>query len=119
MSLILRLVLLSSATMIIFIACSKNNDGGANTQIDCTNNTSKSFAANVSPIVQSNCAISSCHAAGSLNGPGPLTNYNQISAASSAIRAAVVSGSMPKNSSLTSTQKASIVCWIDAGAINN
>jgi hypothetical protein len=26
---------------------------------------------------------------------------------------------MPKNSSITSAQKASIVCWIDAGALNN
>ena len=116
---IARFILLITCSIFVLISCSKNNDGGGNTQIDCTNNTSKSFAANVSPIIQSNCAISNCHAAGSTNGPGALTNYNQISAASFSIRAAVVSGSMPKNSSITSAQKASIVCWIDAGALNN
>ena len=119
MNLCTRIILFSLTCMIVLNACSKNGDGGGNTQIDCTNNTSKSFAANVSPIIQNNCAIAGCHATGSSNGPGALTNYTQISSNSFAIRAAVLSGTMPKNSSLTSAQKASIVCWIDAGALNN
>ncbi|MEJ0106233.1 MAG: hypothetical protein WDO19_28400 [Bacteroidota bacterium] len=36
-----------------------------------------------------------------------------------AIRAAVASGEMPKTGSITTAQKNSILCWIDAGASNN
>ena len=106
--------------LVVFIsACGKENNGNGNPNTDCSNNTTKSFNAHVFPIIQNTCAITNCHAAGSINGPGPLTNYNQISAVSSSIRAAVVSGTMPKNSSLTSAQKNSIICWIDAGSLNN
>jgi hypothetical protein len=107
------------ATLIIMITSCSKSGGGGTTNVDCSNNTSNSFAAHVSPIIQNTCAVSSCHAAGSINGVGPLTNYTQISSVASSIRTAVNSGSMPKNSSLTSSQKASIICWIDAGALNN
>jgi hypothetical protein len=113
----------------LFISCSlsltqcskdknKNNGGGAFT-VDCNTVTNKAFAANISPIVQSSCAISGCHAAGSGNGPGALTTWAQISAASTRIRQAVASGTMPQGSTLSTAQKNSIVCWIDSGAPNN
>nr|WP_294905104.1 hypothetical protein [uncultured Lacibacter sp.] len=77
------------------------------------------FSANVAPIISSSCAIPSCHAAGSGNGPGQLTTYAEINAAKTQIRAAVLSGAMPKSGTLTTAQKNSIICWIDAGAANN
>jgi hypothetical protein len=64
---------------------------------------STSFATNINPIIQSNCAIPTCHAAGSTNGPGPLTTNAQ----------------MPKNGSLTNSQIKTISCWVDSGAPNN
>ncbi len=85
---------------------------------DCSGG-AKSFASDVSPLIASRCAITGCHASGSTNGPGALTNYVEINAAKSRIRAAVVSGSMPKNGSLSDDEKNRIVCWIDAGAQNN
>ena len=114
-----RSLLLFCGIVMASLACNKDGSGGGSNNVDCSNNTSKSFAVNVSPIIQNNCAIAGCHNTGSSNGVGPLTNYTQISAVASSIRAAVNSGSMPKNSSLTSAQKASIICWIDAGALNN
>src|SRR3982751_1698904 len=37
------------------------------------------FSANVFPLIQTKCAISpDCHASGSTNTAGPLTNYTQI-----------------------------------------
>lgn len=104
---------------VLFVSCEKTTNGGGNSNTDCSNNTTKSFSAHVSPIIQNNCTQSGCHGAGSTNGPGPLLNYTQISTAATAIRAAVVSGTMPKNSSLTTAQKNSIICWVDAGALNN
>ena len=78
------------------------------------------FTANVNPIIQSKCAISvDCHATGSTNSAGPLTNYTQISTLAPVIRGQVVSGIMPKTGSLTSTELQTIVCWIDSGAPNN
>lgn len=118
-----KIIPFSILTILILLlvpACSKDGGGGGGgATIDCTNNTSKSFAANVNPIIQSTCNSSACHEAGSINGPGALTNYTQFSSSATSIRAAILSGTMPKNSSLSSAQKASIVCWIDAGALNN
>jgi hypothetical protein len=112
-------------TMIIFlsvfigISCSKDNNGGGTTTVDCSTVTNKAFAADVSPIIQASCGIAGCHDALSSNGPGALTNHTQISVSASSIRSAVSSGRMPKNSSLSSAQKNSIICWIDNGALNN
>jgi hypothetical protein len=78
------------------------------------------FASTVNPIIQSKCAISpDCHASGSTNTAGPLTNYTQIKNLSAVIRGQVVSGLMPKTGSLTSTELQTIVCWVDSGAPNN
>lgn len=112
--------------VLLVVACSKssddNNGGGNNPPpggtVDC-NTVAKSFATNVSPLIASSCAKSGCHNAGSTNGVGPLTTYEQISAVKSQIRSAVSSGNMPKDATFTATQKATITCWIDAGAQNN
>lgn len=119
----LALIIAISFTIVITISCKKDNGGsgggggGGGTTVDCSTVTNKAFAANVNPIIQASCNVSGCHAAGSTNGPGPLTNYAQISAAS--IRSAISSGSMPKGSTLTAAQKNSIICWIDSGKPNN
>lgn len=98
-------------------AGSPNNGGGA---LDCSSITNKAFAADVNPVIQSTCATtSSCHGSGSVNGPGPLTSYTTIFNARNSIRSAVSSGSMPKNSTLSTGQKNAILCWIDSGAANN
>jgi len=102
----------------VLYGCSKSNAGGGTITTPTCEGT-KSFATDVNPIIQSTCAISSCHAAGSFNGPGPLTSYAQISANSVAIRTAIANGTMPKTGSLTTAQRNTIVCWIDNGAPSN
>lgn len=110
-----------SSVLILASGCSKDNGGGGGggASVDCNTVTNKAFAANISPIIQSSCAIAGCHAAGSTNGPGPLTSYSEISNAKTRIRSAVSSGVMPQGSSLSTAQKNSIICWIDSGAPNN
>jgi hypothetical protein len=109
--------------MIVSASCSKDNSGNNNTgggSIDCSTVTNKAFAADVNPIIQSTCATnSSCHGSGSVNGPGALTSYTAIFNSRTNIRSAVSSGSMPKNSTLSTSQKNSILCWIDSGATDN
>ena len=111
-------ILIAAGTL---YACSKSNAGGSGggTVITPTCNGTKSFASDVSPIIQSSCAISGCHAAGSVNGPGALTSYTQIFNARAAIRVAIANGSMPKTGSLTTEQRNTILCWIDDGAASN
>lgn len=110
------------AVLLTTIGCSKDNNGGGGGgggSVDCATVTNKAFAADVNPIVQSVCAVSGCHAAGSSNGPGALTNYNEVFANRTAIRTAVSTGRMPQGSTLSASQKNSITCWIDSGAPNN
>lgn len=103
-------------TILIISACSKggNDDPG----VDC-NSITKTWAADVNPIIQTYCNQPTCHDVASINGPGPLTNYAQVFSARVMIREAVASGLMPQNTTLNATQRAKIVCWIDAGAPNN
>jgi hypothetical protein len=100
------------------ISCSKGGSGGVSS-VDCNTVTNKAFNADVKPIIQSSCAITGCHEAGSINGVGPLTNYTEIFNHRDEIQSAVSAGRMPKTGSLSSSQKNSILCWIQGGAPNN
>ena len=122
-----KTILVIVVSFFIIASCSKGGDGGGGGNggggggggsINCTG-VASSFAANVNPIIQSSCASASCHEAGSINGPGPLVTYAQISAARIAIKTAVGNGTMPKTGTLTTAQKNSIICWVDAGGPNN
>jgi hypothetical protein len=87
--------------------------------VDCSG-TSISFASDVYPIVQSSCTTDSdCHGSGSNEGPGELLTYDQIYVNRTDIRTAVSSGEMPKEGSLTTEEKNTILCWIENGASNN
>jgi hypothetical protein len=120
-----KIIGLSFVVIVLAIACSKSKDEDPTppptpppTTVNCGTITT-TFSANVAPLIASSCAKSGCHATGSTNGPGPLTTYAQIFAARTQIRAAVASGAMPKDATFTANQKATITCWIDAGAPNN
>ncbi len=78
------------------------------------------FSANIAPILETKCALGSdCHGDGSVNGVGPLLTYTHAKNAASRMKAAVMSGAMPKTGSLTQAQINSIRCWVDNGALNN
>lgn len=111
-------------TSFVISSCSKSssnsdNNSSGGSSLNC-NGVPNKFGADVNPIIQSKCSTdATCHGAGSQNGPKELLTYPQISAAASSIKIAVANGTMPKNGSLTSAQKNSILCWIEAGALNN
>lgn len=102
----------------VIASCSKDNDDNGGNSLDCST-VAKSFSADVNPLIQASCNVAGCHATGSTNGPGAITNYTQVFNARSAIRSSVASGRMPQGSSLSTAQKNSILCWIDSGAPNN
>ena len=104
--------------VVLTVSCGKT---GAALQepVDCSTVVNKNFAADINPIIQSTCNVSGCHATGSANGPGALTNHAQVFSARTAIRSAIASGTMPQGTTLSASQKNSIICWIDSGAPNN
>jgi len=112
-----RIVFIAMMGIVVY-ACSKSNAGGG-TMTTPTCDGTKSFITDVNPIIQSTCAISGCHAAGSFNGPGALTTYAQIFNARAAIRTAIANGTMPKTGSLSTIDRNAIICWIDSGAMSN
>jgi uncharacterized membrane protein len=71
--------------------------------------TAKSYSADVAPLISNYC--SGCHS--------QYSTYAKLSASASQVRSVIVSGSMPKGTTLSSTQKDAIVCWIDNGTLNN
>jgi hypothetical protein len=113
------LQLMAMMYFIVFVACKKPYTNNTIVQIDCSSTDSR-YAAKIFPLIQASCATNiTCHGAGSNNGPGALQNYSQIHSASEAIKNAVSSGLMPKNSSLATTEKNSIICWVSSGAPDN
>jgi hypothetical protein len=111
-----------ASAFLLATACSKdsapsnNNSGGT---VDCTTASAK-FSANVLPLILTKCSFNSgCHGSGSTNSGGVLINYTQIKARASNIKSQVNAGLMPQGSTLSNAEKATITCWVDAGALNN
>ena len=113
---LIRKLFLIAGVIGCFYACTK--DTAAKPSDDCSS-APKSFSADVNPVIQASCATSGCQGATSNSGPGALVTYSQIFNARSAIRSAVSSGRMPKNRTLTTSEKAKIICWIDNGSPND
>lgn len=103
------------ASFAFVISCSKTETPA----IDPCYNSSKNFTLDVNPIIQTYCNQTACHDANSINGPGPLTNYNEVFDARDKIKAVIEAGLMPQNTTLTTSQKNTIICWINNGALNN
>lgn len=105
-----KIAIITISFAIGFTACKKNKTTTSTAAVFTPScNGTKSYASNVSPLIQSNCV--SCHS--------QYSSYSGVKSASSSIRNVIVNGSMPKNGSLSDDQKNAIVCWIDAGAANN
>jgi hypothetical protein len=106
-----------SVVLLVFV--SSCIEEAVNFTPDCAG-ASYTFAADIAPVVQSNCAINSgCHGTGSHQGPGELLTYAQVFDARSSIRSALSSGRMPKTGTISVAQKNAIICWIDNGAAVN
>ncbi|WP_169678982.1 hypothetical protein [Marinigracilibium pacificum] len=101
-------------------AISITDASGCTATVNFVIDASISFATDVEPLIQNNCAVSGCHVEGT--GRTVFANYDDISANSNNIRQRVSTGVMPPQNSgydLTQQQRDDIVCWIDAGANNN
>jgi hypothetical protein len=104
----MRFISLLLLGLIAFSACKKNNSQGNGTVYTPSCSGTKSFKNDVLPILNSSC--NGCHS---------YNTYQSVSSVASSIRSDVANGSMPKNSTLSNSQKDAILCWIDNGMPNN
>lgn len=87
--------------------------------VDCSSIDSK-FSTAINPLMQSKCAYSGCHDAGTVAGGVSLENYPEIAAKAGRInQRCLIDKTMPPGSPLTATETAALQCWINAGAPNN
>lgn len=110
----IRLVILLMSIIVGLVSCSYDKE-----VLSPCGTTAATFADDVLPLVQTRCATPQCHGSNSTNIGGPFTNYSQIKAKATQIRQAVVSGVMPKGSTLTQDQINVISCWVESGALDN
>ncbi|WP_439127428.1 c-type cytochrome [Polaribacter sp.] len=101
---------------VFFTSCISNveeleDSSGENPNVD----TKVSFKSDVEPIIDARCI--SCHSAGG-NFP-ELTSHTKISANATIVKNAVASQRMPQGGTLSAAQIASIVNWVDEGALDN
>lgn len=86
---------------------------------DCSNIDAK-FSTAITPLMQSKCAYSNCHDAGTSAGGVVLENYAQISASAGSIKVRCIDEkTMPPGTPLSSTEILALQCWINAGTPNN
>jgi uncharacterized membrane protein len=87
--------------------------------VDCSSVDSK-FSTAINPLMQSKCAYSGCHDAGTAEAGVVLENHTQVAATAGRInQRCIIEKTMPPGSPLTSTEIAALQCWINAGSPNN
>ena len=95
----------------LILGCSKND-----TSTSTTCDPSISYKSTVKQIFVSSCSSAGCHDGNNLPS---LADYQTAHDASGQIKTAVANGVMPKNATLSATDKAAIICWVSNGAQNN
>jgi hypothetical protein len=116
---VFKMLLLFCLVLVVLSSCGNKKE--ILSSVDTCGTINARFSADVSVIIQTSCAINNgaCHGTGSLNGPGPLLNYNQVKTNAENIKAQVISRRMPLGSSLIQADIDKIRCWVEAGALNN
>lgn len=108
------------AAITLVISCTYNDKDEVTAPVDICDTTPASFAADVQPIIQTNCAKSGCHANSSAAGGVVLETYEQISGKAGRInQRALIEKTMPPTGPLATAQINIIKCWIENGTPNN
>lgn len=89
-------------------SCQKNTTSSCDPDV--------SFSKQVKPLIIVKCGKSGCH--DDINIPA-LSDYFVAHDGSAQIKASIQTGRMPLNGTLTSSEKNTIICWIDNGSMNN
>lgn len=104
---------------IMFFSCTNDNEEELFPTVDNPDDPEISFATQVQPIIENNCAVTGCHVAGAQS-PNFSVAATIIDRADR-VRARTIAETMPPSSrpDLTQEQIGIIVSWVDQGALNN
>jgi hypothetical protein len=98
--------------LLLVAACTKNTP----VQKEPSCDPQISYSGKVKAVFVNNCTAAGCHDGNDLPS---LADYLVAKDASGEIKTAVQNGVMPKDKTLSSADKAAIICWIDSGSKNN
>ncbi|MEQ1588643.1 MAG: hypothetical protein ABL895_22345 [Cyclobacteriaceae bacterium] len=107
---------LSHGTYSVFVRDAKNCSYTFTAPVPRTN-TGVSWSTQIKPIIDTSCAKSGCHVAGT--GRIDLTKFNVVKSNVLQIKTRVGNKSMPFDSTLPADQIQLITCWVDDGALEN
>lgn len=79
--------------------------------------TTTSWSLDIKPIIDTRCAKSLCHVAGT--GRADLTKFQNVKDLASQIKTRTQNGSMPFDEPMPAAQIQLIACWVDDGSLNN
>ena len=105
--------------LVLFYSCSSDNLEEYYGIVDCSSEVI-SYADDIVPIIDTNCAIPGCHVSGT--GLPDWTKYENVAANAQKIKEYTFDGVMPPSTSgksLTIEQVREISCWVNSGAPNN
>lgn len=112
------------AVLLMLSSCYKDNEEDlyknyySQNQCDTSN---VSFASDIMPIIQGNCATTGCHVQGGA-GPGIFVNYNGLMEkvnSGTFEQRVLIDKNMPPAAPLSVCQQNLIRAWLNAGAPNN
>lgn len=103
---------------------SSDDDGGPNPPVDDCSTISRSYSQDIVPILNQTCAIPNCHVDGFINGDFEFFADFKALADSGRLQNQIESGAMPPSNTagpteLTENELATIICWIEDGALEN
>ena len=77
-----------------------------------------SYTNDVAPVLLSTCSSVSCHGTPTALKPN-LSTWMAVNSVAQKIKTQLEAGTMPKTGTISATDKQNIICWINAGALNN
>lgn len=112
-------VLCLAMLSVFYVACTNDNEEDLFGETDCSTE-ALSFQQDIQPIINTNCAVASCHVAGRQF--PDFSDKENVIAHATEIKNRTRSRMMPppgSGRSLTDAQIAQISCWVDSGAPDN
>ncbi len=92
----------------LWTGCSKISNSNSSYTPSCSG-AIKSYKTDVAPLIKTYC--SGCHS--------NFSTYTSLYADRNNVSGQIENGNMPRGTSLSSTQKDAVICWISSGAPNN
>jgi hypothetical protein len=108
----MKKLLIILAVGLIITSCNKNE------AVEC-DGTVYSYSVDVAPLLNVSCNTTGCHKSGFAS--GDFTTHAGVFAKvnNGSLKTRVENGSMPQDGILTLAEKQVIVCWVEAGGLNN